>query len=48
LGFDPDKVKSLLELPAHVRIPALVAIGYPAEDGFRPHRLPAESIVDFR
>ena len=48
LGFDPDKVKALLGLPAHVRIPALVSIGYPAEDGFRPHRLPSESLVEFR
>ena len=48
LGFEPDKVKALLGLPAHVRIPALVAIGYPAEEGFRPHRLPAESLADFR
>ena len=48
LGFEPDKVKTLLGLPAHVRIPALVAIGYGADEGFRPHRLPAESLVDFR
>jgi nitroreductase len=48
LGFDPAKVKELLGLPAHVRIPALVSIGYPAEEGFRPHRLPAESLVEFR
>jgi nitroreductase len=48
LGFDPEKVKTLLALPAHVRIPALVSIGIAAEDGFRPHRLPAESLVDFR
>ena len=48
LGFDPEKVKSLLGLPAHVRIPALVSVGYPAEEGFRPHRLPSESLVQFR
>ena len=48
LGFDPEKVKSLLGLPGHVRIPALVSIGYPAEEGFRPHRLPSESLVVFR
>jgi nitroreductase len=48
LGFDPEKVKTLLGLPAHVRVTALVAIGYPAEEGFRPHRLPAESLVEFR
>ncbi len=48
LGFEPEKVKTLLGLPAHVRIPALVSIGYPAEEGFRPHRLPSETLVEFR
>ncbi len=48
LGFDPDTVKAVLGLPAHVRIPALVSIGYPAEDGFEPHRLAPETLVDFR
>ena len=48
LGFEPDKVKALLGLPNHVRIPALIAIGYPADEGFRPHRLAADTLVDFR
>jgi nitroreductase len=48
LGFDPEKVKALLDLPAHVRVTALIAVGYPAEEGFRPHRLPVETLVDFR
>ena len=48
LGFDPERVKALLGLPAHVRIPALVSIGFAAEDGFRPHRLPVETLVEFR
>jgi nitroreductase len=48
LGFDAGKVKAVLDLPAHVRIPALVSIGYAAEEGFRPHRLLAESLVEFR
>ena len=48
LGFDQEKVKALLGLPAHVRIPALVSIGRAAEDGFPPHRLPADTLVDFR
>ncbi|MFN8586618.1 MAG: nitroreductase family protein [Candidatus Eisenbacteria bacterium] len=39
-GFEPDKVKALLGLPAHVRIPALVAIGRAAEDGLPHHRQP--------
>jgi nitroreductase len=48
LGFEPEKVKSLLGLSAHVRIPALISIGYAAEEGFRPHRLPVETLVNFR
>jgi nitroreductase len=48
LGFEPEKVKALLGLPAHVRIPALISIGYAAEEGFRPHRLPVETLVEFR
>ena len=48
LGFQPEKVKALLGLPEHVRIPALVSIGYPAEEGFRPHRLPVETLSEFR
>ena len=48
LGFDAEKVKTLLNLPAHVRIPAIVSIGYAAEEGFRPHRLSGETLVDFR
>ncbi|HEV7990307.1 MAG TPA: nitroreductase family protein [Gemmatimonadaceae bacterium] len=48
LGFDPAKVKAVLGLPEHARIPALVAIGYPGEEGFRPHRLPIETLVQVR
>jgi nitroreductase len=48
LGFDAEKVKELLGLPEHVRIPALISIGYPAEEGFRPHRISSETLVDFR
>lgn len=48
LGFEPEKVKELLGLPSHVRMPALVSIGYPAEEGFAPHRLPIDSLVEYR
>lgn len=48
LGFDPEQVKTLLGLPQHVRITALVSIGFAAEEGFRPHRLPADTLVEFR
>lgn len=44
-GFDADAVKRVLGLPAHVRIPALVAIGRGAEEGFPHHRHPVERIA---
>jgi nitroreductase len=47
LGFQPEKVKEILGLPAHVRIPAMVALGYPAEEGFRSHRHDVERIASF-
>lgn len=45
LGFDAEAVKRLLGLPAHVRIPALVAIGKGAEEGFSHHRHPVDHIM---
>jgi nitroreductase len=47
LGFDPEAVKRLLGLPAHVRLPALVAIGKGTESGFPHHRHPVERIVRY-
>jgi nitroreductase len=47
LGFDADKVKAVLGLPSHVRIPALIAIGVGAEAGFPHHRHPLERIARF-
>ena len=47
LGFDPTAVKGLLDLPSHVRIPALVAIGKGTEPGFPHHRHPVERIVRY-
>ena len=44
-GFEAEKVKALLGLPAHARIPALVAIGRGAEEGHSHHRHPLERIV---
>ena len=44
-GFDAEKVKALLELPANVRVPALVAIGRGTEEGFSHHRHPLDRIV---
>ncbi|MDQ3557502.1 MAG: nitroreductase family protein [Gemmatimonadota bacterium] len=44
LGFDAEAVKRVLDLPEHVRIPALVAIGRGTEEGFPHHRHPTERI----
>jgi nitroreductase len=37
-GFDKEAVKRLLGLPSSVRVPALIAIGRGAEEGFEHHR----------
>lgn len=47
-GFEPEKVKQVLGLPEHVRIPALVAIGVADEPGFPTHRHAVERIATFR
>jgi len=47
LGFQPEKVKELLGLPVDARIPALIAIGVGAEEGFPHHRHPLERIARF-
>lgn len=47
LGFDADRVRAALHLPAHVRVPALVAIGHGDEDGRPHHRLPLDRILRF-
>ena len=44
-GFDAAAVRELLDLPANARIPALVAIGHGAEEGFVPHRHSLDSIL---
>ena len=48
LGFQPDEVKRVLGLPAHVTIPALVAIGRGDEAGFPHHRHPVDRVATFR
>ena len=48
LGFDASKVKQALGLPAHVAIPAMIAIGRGDEEGFTHHRPPLERIVSYR
>jgi nitroreductase len=46
-GFDPEKVKALLELPSNVRIPAIVALGIGREEGFEHHRHSVHRISSF-
>ena len=48
LGFDAAKVKAALGLPAHVQIPALVALGRAAEEGFTHHRHPVDRVTTWR
>ncbi|EIA39793.1 NADH dehydrogenase [Thermus parvatiensis] len=48
LGFDPERVKELLGFPKHVAIPALLPLGYPAEEGYPSHRLPMDRVVSWR
>jgi nitroreductase len=47
LGFMPDKVKELLNLPPHVEIAAIVALGRAAEEGFPHYRHAIERFVRF-
>lgn len=44
-GFDAAKVREVLGLPDHVRVPALVAIGRGTEEGFAHHRHELARIV---
>lgn len=48
LGFNVEAVKTALNLPANVRVPALVAIGRGTEDGLPHHRHRLERIASFR
>ncbi len=47
LGFDPAKVRELLDLPEHVTFPALVAIGFKAEEGFSQFRHPIDRFTTY-
>lgn len=46
-GFDAEAVKRLLGLPAHVRVPALVAIGRGTEEGYPHHRHTLARVVRY-
>ena len=48
LGFDPEQVKATLGLPSYARVPALVALGHPAEEGFESRRHTVERVLSVR
>lgn len=45
LGFEPDKVKAMFNLPQHVHISALIACGRPNEQGYPTFRHEATRIT---
>lgn len=45
LGFDAEQVKAILGLPAYARVPAMVAVGFPAEEGFESRRHDVERVA---
>lgn len=47
LGFDPNKVKEILNLPEHVKFAAMVPIGRKAAEGYATHRHPVDRIAIF-
>ena len=47
LGFDPEKVRALLGLPAHVQFAGLLPIGKRAEEGHPHHRYSLERLTTF-
>jgi len=48
LGFEADRVKAILGIPASATIAALVALGRGADDGFRSHRHAVQRTTRFR
>jgi nitroreductase len=47
LGFDQDKVRQLLNLPAHVKFAGILPIGKPDGEGHPHHRFDLSKIVTF-
>jgi nitroreductase len=48
LGFNPDEVKELLDIPSHATVPALIALGVAAEEGFPHHRHSVDRFARWR
>ncbi len=47
-GFEPDKVRELLELPEHVQFAAMVPIGKRAEEGYSHHRHSVDRLTTWK
>lgn len=47
LGFEPDKVRALLNLPEHAQMVGLLPLGIRAEEGFPHHRHSVDRIAKF-
>ena len=47
LGFDPAKVREVLDLPEHVQFAGMLPIGKRAEEGFPHHRHSVERLTKF-
>lgn len=47
LGFDPAKVRELLNLPEHVQFAGILPIGKRAEEGYPHHRHSVERLTKF-
>lgn len=48
LGFEPDKVRALLNLPEHVQFAGILPIGKRAEEGFPHHRHSVDRITTWK
>ncbi|MFC6592270.1 nitroreductase family protein [Deinococcus lacus] len=48
LGFDPDKVRALLNLPEHVQFAGLLPLGRRAEEGHPHHRHSLDRLVTWK
>jgi nitroreductase len=43
--IDRDKIRELLDIPEHVAVPAVIPVGYPAENPDARPRKPIEELV---
>ncbi len=48
LGFQPDQVKDILGIPASATVTALIALGWPDEEGYASYRHDIQRVASFR